>query len=477
MAQIKPIAFWFISALLALPEIVLAQTQVPKYAQAQAQDMQARAYMATGDLRSALSLMREYIAVHPENHAARLDLVRYLIWSGDYAAAKEVLEADSSAEQSSEGQELLANLLAWGGRIDGALETNAPLLQATPDNFLVNYNQAVALRQSDQPDTALPYVEAVKRLLPDSKDARDLERATQIWTDSFITLDYNRSGDSDKLDTFRPTLRSEIAYNEELRFTTELGHWDYRAPTSGPFAPVNGGNSISENYGLLGLRYAPSLRTELFGAAGYSSIDEDGEALWRFGTNYRANDDWRFRLWADHGRVAISPRSLSLGLTLDGVVAQARWTPDLRWTGDVLLRHDRYSDDNNRNAADVAIRRAVVRQLGFMLDLGLAGQYISYDSDPGNGYYAPSDYRRFLVTANSYFSFTDDVGLAVQGGFGAQRDETFNAWRSAGDISAELVFGIFSPWELRLRSAYSNRVQNTGAYDAYYWGMALTHRF
>lgn len=476
MAQIKPMAYWIISALLlVLPTTVLAQAG--GYLQAQAQDMQARAYMAKGDLHSALPLMREHVEAHPDDRAARLDLVRYLIWSGDYAAAKEVLEADSGAEQSAEGQELLANLLAWGGRIDSALEVNAPLLQATPENFLANYNQAVALRQTTRPETALPYVETVKRLRPDSKDANDLERATQIWTDSFITLDYNRSGDSDDLDTFRPTLRADIAYNEAVRFTTELGHWDYRAPASGPFAPVTGGDSVSENYGLVGLRYAPSSQTELFGAAGYSSIDNDGEGLWRLGANYRANDDWRFRLWADHGRVAISPRSLSLGLTLDGVVAQARWTPDLRWTGDLLLRHDHYSDDNNRDAVDVAIRRAMLRQLGFMLDLGLAAQYISYDSDPGNGYYAPSDYRRFLVTANSYYSFGDDVGLAVQGGFGAQRDETFSSWRSAGDISAELVFGIFSPWELRLRSAYSNRVQNTGAYDAYYWGMALTHRF
>ncbi len=476
MAQVKPIACWIISVLLALPTTALAQAR--GYVQAQAQDMRAREYMASGDLRSALPLMRKHVETHPDDRAARLDLVRYLIWSGDYAAAKDMLDADNGAEQSAEGQELLASLLAWDGRIDGALEVNAPLLQATPENFLVNYNQAVALRQSARPETAWPFVEVVKRLRPDSKDAKDLERATRVWTDSFITLDYNRSGDSDHLDTFRPTLRAEIAYNETLRFTTELGHWDYRAPASGPFAPVTGGSSISESHGLLGLRYAPSLRTELFGAVGYSSIDDDGDTLWRLGTNYRANDDWRFRLWADHGRVAISPRSLSLGLTLDGVVAQAHWTPDLRWTGDLLLRHDHYSDGNDRDALDVAIRRAVLRRLGMMLDLGLASQYIGYDSDPGNGYYAPSNYWRFLLTVNSYFSFSDDVGLAVQGGFGGQRDENFSSWRSASDLSAELIFGIFSPWELRLRGAYSNRVQSTaGAYDAYYWGMALTHRF
>jgi hypothetical protein len=65
----------------------------------------------------------------------------------------------------------------------------------------------------------------------------------------------------------------------------------------------------------------------------------------------------------------------------------------------------------------------------------------------------------------------------VQAGLGRQRDETFTAWRRANDISASLVVGIFSPWQLSVNAGYSERVLNTGAYEGRSWGITLTRRF
>jgi hypothetical protein len=67
--------------------------------------------------------------------------------------------------------------------------------------------------------------------------------------------------------------------------------------------------------------------------------------------------------------------------------------------------------------------------------------------------------------------------LSLQGALGRQRDETFIAWRRADDISAAMVFGISTPWQLIVRAGYSERVQNTGAYAGRNWGMTLTRRF
>jgi hypothetical protein len=421
--------------------------------------------------------MREHVAAHPEDQAAALDLARYLTWNGDYAGAKRVLDANPQATQTPDGQVVLAALLAWAGRIDGAQQANAPLLQDDHAAFLPNYTQAVALRRSAQPRTALPYVEAVKQARPGSKDADDLERGTRVATQSFVEVDDQHGNDSDDLSRAMPTLRAELAHGDTLRYTLELGRWDHRSPLASPFASIDGNTSVAETRGMFGVRYAPTLRTTLSAAVGHSSIDGDGLALWRVGVDQRASDSWRFDLLADHDRLAASPRSVSLGLDRTGLSGHVQWTPDFTWTGDLWVRRDHYSDSNASVEENATLRRAVVRQPHVMLDLGVAVQHLAYDDNPGDGYYAPDNYRRYALTANSYFGLTDDIGLSLQAGLGRQRDETFTAWRRANDIAAALVFGIYSPWQLRLNAAYSQRVQTTGAYEGHSWGVTVLRRF
>ena len=470
MAQMKPLA-WMIGALLALPGTVLAQDVAAPL------DDQARVRMGEGDASGALQLMQDHVAAHPDDRDARLDLVRYLTWNGNFVEAERVLLADPAAAQTVEGKSVHAALLAWAGRIDAARAENAPVLAAEPDNYLGHYTEAVALRQSARPRQALPHVAEVERLKPGSKDAIDLARSTRIRTGSVVALDYVHTDDSDDLITSRPTLRADLAQGEALHYTIELGRWDNRSPTNSPFVAIDGGNSIAQTRGLIGLRYASSLRTEWSAAVGHSSMDGDGTLLWRAGVDHRANDSWRLGLSADRDRLAISPRSLSLGLTRHGALGQVHWTPDMLWTGDLMLRRDDYSDGNDSTEWSMALRRAVVRRPGVMLDLGAMVQHISHDKNLGNGYYAPDNYRRYGLTASSYFGLSDEVGLSVQAGLGRQRDETFTSWRRANDLGASLVFGIYTPWQFTVFAGYSERVQTTGAYEGYSWGMTLARRF
>ncbi|MGN6728811.1 MAG: tetratricopeptide repeat protein [Rhodanobacteraceae bacterium] len=471
MAKMKHLAL-IIGALVAAPAMAWAQSPAE-----QPLDAQARALMWSGDAGAATRTMREYVVSHPTDQVAVLDLARYLTWAGDYAGAKRVLDLHPEAAASPDGQVVLAAVLAWGGRIRAAQAVNAAALAADSDGLLPNYTQAVALRQSARPRVALPYVEAVKHAKPDSKDARDLERAVRIHTDSFIALDYQHGSDSDGLVRSQPTLRGEFAQGDALRWTMDLGHWDYRGPSTGPFSSSSGGRSVGENRGLFGVRYAPSLYTQLSAAVGQSSIPGDSLTLWRLGLDQRVSDTFRFDLAADRDRLDASPRSLSLGLDRTGIAGHAQWTPDFNWTGDVWLRRDHYSDSNASVDWNAALRRAVVRVPHFMLDLGVAAQHLSFDDNPGDGYYAPSDYRRYALVAYSYIGLNDNTGLAIQAGVGRQRDETFTSWRRANDISASLVIGIFSSWQLNLNAGYSQRILNTGAYAGHSWGATLTRRF
>lgn len=471
MAQIKSIAWW-VGALLAAPAATWAQNPAT-----QPLDMQARALMGTGHSHAAMRTMRDYVARHPADATAVLDLARYLTWNGDYAGAKRVLDSHPQAARTSEGQVVLAGVLAWDGKIRRAQQVNAGPLAADPNGLLPNYVQAVALRQSARPREALPYVAAVKRARPAGKDARDLERGVRIHTDSFVALDYQHGSDSDHLERAQPTLRAELAQGEALRWTAELGRWSYHAPLGSAFAGVTGARSLAENRGLVGLRYAPSLYTALSAAAGSSTIDGDGHSLWRIGLDHRFSDVFRADLRAERDRVAASPRSLSLGLDRTSITGHAQWTPDFLWTGELWVRSDHFSDSNHSADWNATLRRAVVRQPGLMLDLGANAEHLAFERNPGHGYYAPRNYRRYALTANLYVGLGQNAGLSIQADLGRQRDETLGAWRRANDISASLVVGIFSPWQLSANAGYSERALNTGAYEGRNWGITLTRRF
>ena len=131
MAQVtSPMAMAVAAALAAL--FAAAPAGAQDATAAEAVDAQARARMGMGDARGALQLMRDHVAARPDDRDARLDLVRYLTWNGDFAAARAVLLADPAVADSPEGRELHASLLAWAGRIDQAQAVNAPLLPSGP---------------------------------------------------------------------------------------------------------------------------------------------------------------------------------------------------------------------------------------------------------------------------------------------------------------------------------------------------------
>jgi hypothetical protein len=100
-----------------------------------------------------------------------------------------------------------------------------------------------------------------------------------------------------------------------------------------------------------------------------------------------------------------------------------------------------------------------------------------FDFDPGNGYYAPDDYKRYGITAHGLRRPGQETGLALHAVLGRQRDETFDSWQSANDFDATLIFGALSKWEGRITAAYTQRAQTSGAYEAVMWSEQVTRRF
>jgi hypothetical protein len=259
--------------------------------------------------------------------------------------------------------------------------------------------------------------------------------------------------------------------------TAEIDAWGHHASgSSNPFQSIDGGG-VHESRGLVGLRYAPTEYSELALAAGSSALEGGNTGLWQLRGSARFTDDFAGTLIVDRDRVAASPRSLSLDITRTGGELQLHFTPGLRWTGDAWLRRDAYSDDNSRTDATLALRRAVLRRPKFSLDLGGVAEHMHYDFDPGHGYYAPDNYRRYGLTAHAYVGLGYETGLSLHAVLGRQRDETFSSWKSANDFDVAFMTGTLSKWETKVFAACSQRAQATGAYEAISFGVQLTRRF
>jgi hypothetical protein len=320
-------------------------------------------------------------------------------------------------------------------------------------------------------------VEAAERAQPGGKDAVDLRRGTRVRTSSELTLGWGLTDDSDDIQVERYGLAANIRLSDDWRLLGNWAEYGYSAPIGGGYEPIGGGTSIDDSQFWIGVSNTPATDSRWTALIGTSDTDAGSETLGLLSWDQRVSDDWRFSVGADRNRLGISPRSVSLGLMRDQFLVQARYAPGLDWTWDGFASYQDISDGNGRTELLFAGRRAVVRNQNVQLDLGGEVNWQSYDDDPGNGYYSPENYRRVSLTAAAYFPFTENTGLALRAGLGVQRDEDFENWKSANDISLEYVAGIFSDWELRLQAGYSDRAQAAGVYDASSFGVQIKRRF
>ncbi len=439
----------------------------------------ARQHAWRGELDSAIEWMDRYLASFPDDRLARLDRVRFFVWRGDYPAAiaaLDVIEHGQGAD--AESQALRASVLAWAGRRHEAVALNTPLLDTTPDDYALNYTQAVALRQGMIPAAARPYVHKVLAQRPEAREAQVLARVSDLREGSRAALRIDAFEDSDDIRTFIYGVDGELALSDRLRLLVDLGERGVRASILGPFAPDAGGHEVRERRGRAGLRYALDDDHALTARVGSSDLADGGNTgLYGLSLEGQLSDTFAYLVGLERDRVATSPKALGRGIVREGAVAQVRLTPNLRDTLDVTVRYDDYSDGNDRSHLGLAWRRAMVRAENYQLDLGLSGEWLHFRRDPGNGYYAPDNYRRIGLAGGVYWPLSEERGLSLQLGLGVQRDENFASWKRAADVAVEYTHGITTDWQLKLRGGYSERVQNTGAFEGGSLGLAIERRF
>lgn len=448
-----------------------------------AQDQDAVAYQPAldaawaGRTSEALHLINAYLAEHPDDHAARLDRARFLAWLGDYPKADDALAAFGADDE--EAAALHARVLAWAGRRHAALALNAPLYAADPDDYDNAWTQALILRQGEWPQQALPALATVQQVKPDEKDTIDLAKSVRLPLFSSVGVAPSLYSDSDDIEIRSLAVDTSLWLADRWRLLAGVTRREHSAAFGSAFAPALGDNDVDEDRIGAGLRYAPTPDTALELWLGNSRIDNgvggDGETIGHLRFSQYASDAFGYALTYDRDREASSPRALAV--MRDGLAADLDWSPTLRDSFSARVASDDYDDDNRRTSILASYMRAAYRGEHASLDLGLQAEHQHNSRNTDNGYYSPDDYRRYALAASSYITLGEEAGLYLSAALGEQRDETFDGWKRATDLGAELTLGIFSHWQLVGRAGYSQRLNQFGRYEGTSVGLELRYRF
>lgn len=440
----------------------------------------ARTYAWQGKLDEATRLLKDYVSDRVEDKEAHLDLIKFEMWRGNYPGALEALdEYSEKIGEDNEERIWRARVLAWAGWWKSALQINESLLKEFPENYDINYSQVIGLRQSFLPLNAISYQEKLEALKPESKETLDLLRATHLALASKLYFTANHFSDSLGIRIDRLNLDGLWVWNVYTCFTANAGAQRFIVPRYSLLDSIIDRTDVEEKRFQLGLQQAVTDDFALEGQLGISKLlaPNDTTSLYSLALKGMPADSFHWSLGTERDRVDISPRSVSLGLTRRGIYGVATWSPSVRYYLDATVRHDEYSDNNQRDEWVVALRRQTLRTSRVNLDLGVVVQALSYDFYTNNGYYAPENYHRYALTGSSYFKFSDNAGLNVLLALGTQKDEKTNGWKSAHDISFDYTLGIFSDWQLRLNAGYTQRRQGVGAFDGKIIGLGLERRF
>lgn len=429
-----------------------------------------------GHTNQALRLIDAYIAEHPEDRAAQLDRARFLAWRGDYAGADAALAGFGDDD---EAVALRARVQAWADRRDAAMAINAPLYAADPEDYDNAWTQALILRQGEWPHRAMPALATVQAVRPDEKDSNDLAKAVRLPLFSSISLTPSSYTDSDDIEIRGIAVDANVWLSDRWRLLAGGERREHSAAAGGPFAPVLGDNDVDETRFGAGLHFAPSPDTALELWLGNSRIDNgignDGEAIGHLRFSQRPSDAFGYALTYERDRIGESPRALAL--TRNVVAADLHWAPTLRDRLDARIASGDFEDGNRRASVLANYAHAVYRGEHVSLDLGLQGEGQHNTRNTGNGYYSPDRYQRYAAAVSSYISFGDEAGLYLSAALGQQKDETFDNWKRATDLNAELTLGIFKQWRLVGRAGYSQRLNQFGRYEGTNMGLELRYRF
>lgn len=435
----------------------------------------------SGQLDLAAKSFKEYLAVYPDEKSVYPHYAKTEIWRGNYPEAEKIL--DAYVERFGDNEEMRkirADLYARGEWPDASHSLYTPLLEKSPDDYMLNYTKTLALFYDQQPIEAIESLEKVKSIQPNSKDTMDLRKFVLTKYRSNIEGSGFYSQDNDDIEHTIVSLYGTYYVNPETSIYVGGEYDRLESKSSSAYINIDGTNSSSVTREGIGISHRINENIAVDLLVGHEEGDYASSTFARAKARVDINDKNTLYLNYSKGYYMVSPRSASLGVQRVHTGALLEYRPTLSDTILVQGEYDLFSENNKRWGGLIAPRHAVVRRESWSMDLGVKAWLFGYEKNLNHGYYDPELFESYMATLHANYRFSQNNELFVMAGAGVIRDDTMNSYRPGGNIDLIGTFGIYKDWQLQARTGYMNNQRETWGgdyYDAYYVGLSIIRRF
>lgn len=434
-----------------------------------------------GRTDDAIKVYRQFLKIYPRNAQGWLQYAEVESWTGGYVIALNALEHYRQLKGiTTEYLQTKARVLSLVGRFRSALAINDPLLRKRPwDPYLLT-TEVTALVRANHINDALYYLEKIEKL--NSPENQSISKVTRTPLRSNINLetDWTQANDTTKI------LDVPLTAQYFLDPTTSILFWGlYERATASPtsqLVPVTGGTSIDDESAMLGMgKQWNGLNLKgLLGALHIQGLNNHG--IWDALANTNLGETAQLTIENLHNLfrpylVPQTPKSISLQIMETRVATLFQWQPIVEKYFNMVFAYSQLSDNNNYLHVNVWPKMRAFTSQRWLITLGVDGDFWHFGHRPTNGYYSPLHFQGYEGTAEFYYSQSENIGYSFSGGFGLQKDETFPHYYYEEDLAAQLFFGIFTDWELRISGGFTLRDNPIHNYNCWTIGGILTRRF
>lgn len=440
----------------------------------------ARVYSWDGKTDEAMDTYKIYLDKYPQVQVAWIEYIELHTQNGNYAVAMELLEEyRQSFGETNAYIKQRARVFVWAQQPRRALGIVSILLPEMPDDYHLNMTRTIALRNNSQPREAVDSLAEVIRLDPDSQETESIQRYVKTPLRSYVSFLAGYQTDTDDVTIKQFSVEGVYVVSPETRFWLAGAQQQLDALIGSGLDNIDGTGGIDYTRAWIGARHLFSSTWSLDANIGNGSVqDGDDHFIYEVGADIWPRDGLSMRLSRNQDIYAVSPRAVSLDIVRRVNQLDFSWTPNLRYTVDGLLSYSTFSDNNNRWDVALAPRRAMLRSQHFTFDLGVGAHWFGFDTDPGNGYYSPTDYRRYSITAFAGWWKNEDDGINLTISVGPYKDNTMSSYHAAGDVTIKGTVGVYRDWMLEVSGSLSqNAGEDTGAYRSRSFELKVTRRF
>jgi tetratricopeptide (TPR) repeat protein len=427
---------------------------------------------------SALARFAKVRRLEPRDLDIMVAHARVLSWAGRMPEALALY--DSALARAPDRADALAGrarVIAWSGDLDRAERLWRAALARHQDDAELLLGLAQTLYWKDEPALAAVYTRRARRLAPEDRAARDLERTLRAALRPEVRTAVDGASDSDQNDFVSQEAALTTSLGLDLRALLRAG-WRRTTDPSPRRGSSYGGGGV--------LIAALSPEVEVRAGVGFRRLNPEGgpartPLTAELGLGLQLARDAALSL--SYGRTAFDETAVLInsGFVLDAAELEFALAPSPRWaiSGEAGAT---WVSDTNRNRGLHAAGAVLLRMLPG-LQLGPSGHVLGYrvssfNPNSFNGYFAPNWFA--VLEARAVYSWQHrGWGVRADGGLGIQQVERGGAQQAEWHAGLTLSRGWGSNNEASLvgsitnSAAASNASRTTGHYSYRSLGLRL----